>query len=90
MNQTLLQHSFNGPPFTVGIEEELMILDGETLDLAPGLESILEAVPAEFEGQVKPELMASVLEIATTPCSGVTEAGDQLARAAVHGRRHCS
>ena len=36
----MLEHSFTGTPFTVGIEEELM-LDAETLDLAQGIETIL-------------------------------------------------
>lgn len=75
----MLEHAFNGPPFTIGIEEELMILDADTLELEQGVEQLLEAVPPDYEGQVKPELMASVLEIATTPCGGVDEAGRQLA-----------
>lgn len=56
-----------------------MILDRETLGLAQRIEPILEAVPAEQRGQVKPELMQSVLEIATRPCAGVDEAGEELA-----------
>lgn len=75
----MLEHAFTGPPFTIGIEEELMILDAESLDLAQRVEDLLGAVPADYDGQVKPELMASVLEIATTPCGGVDEAGRQLA-----------
>ena len=57
-----------------------MILDAERLDLAQEIEAILAAVPAEFEGQVKPELMQSVLEIATRPCEDVRRAGEELAR----------
>jgi carboxylate-amine ligase len=74
----LLEHAFRGPAFTVGIEEELMILDRESLDLAHGIEALLEAVPTRLEGKVKPELMQSVLEIATDPCDGVSAAADQL------------
>jgi glutamate---cysteine ligase / carboxylate-amine ligase len=74
----MLKHKFNGPPFTVGVEEELMILDAEGLDLAQGIEAVLEAVPDELEGQVKPELMQSVLEVATQPCPDVRTAGEQL------------
>jgi carboxylate-amine ligase len=74
----VLDHSFNGPPFTIGIEEELMILDADGLDLAQAIEPILEAVPRELAGQVKPELMQSVLEIATTPCEDVAAAGEEL------------
>jgi glutamate---cysteine ligase / carboxylate-amine ligase len=74
----MLEHRFNGPPFTIGIEEELMLLHEDGLDLAQEIEGILAAVPAEREGQVKPELMQSVLEIATKPCETVREAGQEL------------
>jgi carboxylate-amine ligase len=74
----VLEHKFNGPPFTIGIEEELMIVDPEGLDLAQAIDSLLEDVPAELDGQVKPELMQSVLELATRPCGGVAEAGEEL------------
>ncbi|HXE99222.1 MAG TPA: carboxylate-amine ligase [Solirubrobacterales bacterium] len=74
----MLEHRFNGPPFTIGVEEELMILDAETLDLAQEVEAILAAVPPELKGQVKPELMQSVLEIATKPCQSVAEAAAEL------------
>jgi hypothetical protein len=30
----VLEHRFNGPAFTIGIEEELMILDADSLGLA--------------------------------------------------------
>jgi carboxylate-amine ligase len=39
---------------------------------------MLEAVPAGTKGEVKPELMESVLEIATTPCRDTAEAGAEL------------
>jgi carboxylate-amine ligase len=75
----VLKHRFNGPPFTVGVEEELMILDPEDLDLAQGIDAVLAAVPEEMPGHVKPELMQSVLEVATEPCADVSAAGKQLA-----------
>ena len=74
----MLEHNFAGPAFTIGIEEELMLLEESGLGLAQGIETILESVPTELEGQVKPELMQSVLEIATTPCPDVRTAGEQL------------
>ena len=52
-----------------------MILDAESLDLANAIESLLEPAPA---GEIKPELMESVLEVSTDPCANTTEAGDQL------------
>ena len=74
----VLKHNFTGTPFTLGIEEELMICDAETLDLTQGIERILDYLPPKIPGLVKPELMQSVLEIATKPCTGVSEAARQL------------
>jgi carboxylate-amine ligase len=74
----VLDHKFHGPPFTVGVEEELMLIDPDTFDLAQAIEPLLEVVPAKFAGQVKPELMQAVLEIATKPCANVPEAGAEL------------
>jgi glutamate---cysteine ligase / carboxylate-amine ligase len=70
-----VEHQFKGPAFTVGIEEELMILDADSLELVNAIETMLETAPA---GEIKPELMESVLEVATDPCENVTEAGEQL------------
>ncbi len=79
-----MEHRFSGPSYTIGIEEELMILDAETLDLANAVEALLEAATSdELTGEVKPELMESVLEIATQPCRNTAEAGEQL-----RGLRH--
>ncbi len=70
-----MEHKFQGPAYTIGIEEELMIVDAESLDLVNAIESLLEPAPA---GEIKPELMESVLEVSTDPCSNTAEAGDQL------------
>src|SRR5687768_11546127 len=56
-----------------------MIVDQETLDLTSSIEGLLEALgDIEKDGEVKPELMESVCEIATEPCSNTREAGFQL------------
>ncbi|MEA2420133.1 MAG: glutamate---cysteine ligase / carboxylate-amine ligase, partial [Thermoleophilaceae bacterium] len=74
-----MEHRFTGPPFTIGIEEELMIVDRDTLDLASSIEGLLEVLDGvEKDGEVKPELMESVCEISTEPCANTREAGDQL------------
>src|SRR5215208_1277941 len=78
MVRAVLEHNFSGTPFTLGIEEELMICDAVTLELSQSIETILGDLPGDLPGEVKPELMQSVLEVATLPCSGVAEAGDQL------------
>ena len=71
-----MDHQFKGPPYTVGIEEELMILDAESLELVNAIESMIEPAPS---GEIKPELMESVLEISTDPCANLTEAGSSCA-----------
>jgi carboxylate-amine ligase len=70
-----VEHRFAGHAYSLGIEEELMILDGSTLALVNAIEAMLEPTPL---GEIKPELMESVLEISTDPCADITEAGDQL------------
>ena len=74
-----MEHRFTGPPYTIGIEEELMIVDAETLELSNSIEGLLEVLEdVDKDGEVKPELMESVCEIATEPCRNTREAGDQL------------
>ncbi len=89
-----MEHAFRAAPgrrpFSIGIEEELMIVDGTSFDLVNGVEALLGESPV---GEVKPELMESVLEIATDPVASTVEAGEQLRglrtlvadRAAEHG-----
>jgi glutamate---cysteine ligase / carboxylate-amine ligase len=71
-----VQPNFTGPSYTIGIEEELMILDAESLALANAIEDVLEDAPEN--GNIKPELHESVLEIATSPCADTREAGAEL------------
>lgn len=84
-----MEHAFRAAPgrrpFSIGIEEELMIVDGTSFDLVNGVEQLLGDSPV---GEVKPELMESVLEIATEPVANTAEAGEQLRalRALVAGR----
>jgi carboxylate-amine ligase len=73
-----MEAKFSGPSYTLGVEEELMILDGDTFALANEIETVIDAY--EGDGEVKPELLQSVLEIATPPCANVTEAGEHVRR----------
>src|SRR5438270_1708597 len=70
-----MEHQFKEPAYTIGVEEERTVLDGESLELVNAIESLLEPAPS---GEIKPELMESVLEISSEPCSTVTLAGEQL------------
>ncbi len=74
---SVLEHRFgSSAPYTLGVEEEYMLLDGETFDLVQHIESVLAATAGhELESQINAELMQSVLEIATPVC---TSAGDVM------------
>jgi carboxylate-amine ligase len=67
---SVLDHKFGrSDPYTLGVEEEYMLLDGETFDLVQHIDTVLAAMEGhELETRVAPELMQSVLEIATPVC----------------------
>jgi carboxylate-amine ligase len=75
-----MEHHFSGPSYTIGIEEELMIVDASSHELVNAIESLLEDTRAAdtTAGEIKPELMESVLEIATRPAANTAQAGEQL------------
>jgi carboxylate-amine ligase len=73
-----LKANFTGPSYTIGIEEELMILDPDSWALVSEVEGLLEDC-ADPE-HVKPELLASVLEISTPPAVDTRAAGAELRR----------
>jgi carboxylate-amine ligase len=77
---SVLDHNFGASePYTLGVEEEYMLLDGETLDLVQHVEAVLAATEGhELEPRVNPELMQSVLEIATPVCRSAAEVEDEL------------
>src|SRR5204863_509527 len=57
-----------------GIEEELMILDAETLALSPGVEALVGwAESRSLPGVLKMELLASMVELATEVCASPVE-----------------
>ncbi len=66
-------------PFTVGLEEEVMLLDPTSLDLLACGSAALERLPPD--GRFKLEMPASHLELLTAPCDDVPAAIDQLRHA---------
>jgi len=71
-----METHFSEPLYTVGVEEELMILDPDSLDLVSAIEVLSGEDPPS--GEIKPELLESVLEISTSPCPGVPAAATEL------------
>ena len=62
-------------PWSLGVEEEVMILDAETLALAPGVEGLVSwAEGRSLPGVLKMELLASMVELATGVCATPAEA----------------
>jgi glutamate---cysteine ligase / carboxylate-amine ligase len=77
---SVLDHAFGkSDAYTLGVEEEYMLLDGETFDLVQHVDTVLAAVAGhELEPVINPELMQSVLEIATPVCHTTQEVAAQL------------
>ncbi len=74
----MIEQNF-GRTLTVGIEEELMILDAATLELSPSVHVFVErAEQLRLAGALKTELMASVVELATPTCESVDAAIEHL------------
>ena len=67
------------PKFTVGIEEEYLLVDRETRDLATEPpESMMTDCQALLRGQVCAEFLRSQIEVATRVCETVAEARADL------------
>ena len=66
-----------GSALTVGVEEELMILDPGTFSQRPGSQVLIPAVPTE-RGRVKTELFQSVIELNTDICESPSDAAGVL------------
>jgi carboxylate-amine ligase len=79
---SVYDHAFGqSDPYTLGVEEEYMLLDGKTFDLVQHIDTVLAAVAGhELEPVINPELMQSVLEIATPVCRTPAEVTDRLLR----------
>jgi carboxylate-amine ligase len=68
------QHFGESSPFSLGVEEELMILDAATFEQVAAVDKILHGVEGmTLPGGIKTELFASVFETNTNVCSTVGE-----------------
>lgn len=69
------------PSFTIGIEEEYLLVDRSTMDLVSDPpRRILEECQRLTRWQVTPELLRSQIEVATRVCTTVAEVRKDLAR----------
>ena len=65
------------PPFTIGVEEEFQLVDATSYELVSRFDEVEEEVAPAVE--VKPELLKSVLEVATHVHRTVPEAVEEAA-----------
>lgn len=66
------------PEFTIGVEEEYLLVDKDSLDLAAAPTELMERCGAALEGQFSPEFLNCQVEIGTAVCENVGQARDQL------------
>ena len=78
----MVAHRFGeSPAFSVGLEEELFVLDAQTLEPASVPAGVLDGV------RFKAELFTTMLELTTGICPGVAQAVEELAELRLEARR---
>jgi glutamate---cysteine ligase / carboxylate-amine ligase len=69
------------PPFTVGIEEEYLLVDLATRDVNENPPAgLLQTCTEQGGGHINPEFLRSQLEVSTRVCRSIAEARGELAR----------
>lgn len=66
------------PSFTLGVEEEYLIVDAETLDLVAAPDALMDACIERLGQKVSPEFLRCQIEVGTGVCATVAEARDDL------------
>ncbi|MGD9294945.1 MAG: carboxylate-amine ligase [Roseobacter sp.] len=67
------------PSFTLGIEEEYLLVDAETLDLVEAPEGLMQSCVDRLGKKVSPEFLRCQIEVGTGVCATVGEAREDLA-----------
>ncbi|SFA76305.1 carboxylate-amine ligase [Poseidonocella pacifica] len=66
--------------FTIGIEEEYLLVDTSTMALAEAPDTLMSECEALLEGQFSPEFLQCQVEVGTRVCADVHEAREDLKR----------
>ncbi len=66
------------PAFTLGVEEEYLLVDLETLDLADAPPTLVSACAKDLGDRVGPEFLRCQIEIGTGVCKDVSQAREEL------------
>ena len=77
---SVLDHRFGaGRAYTLGAEEEYMLLDPESFDLVQHVDTVLTAVKDDgYVERIGPELMQSTVEISTPVCHTASDVHSAL------------
>ncbi len=68
------------PSFTLGLEEEYLLVDRATRDIVPSPpEEMLEACQAQAPGRIHPEFLRCQIEVGTPVCTSLAQARAELA-----------
>ena len=67
------------PEFSMGIEEEYLLVDLENYDLTPAPDELMRECQKQLEDQVSPEFLQCQIEVGTKVCKNAGEARENLA-----------
>jgi carboxylate-amine ligase len=68
------------PTFTIGIEEEYLLVDRQTRDLASDPpDALMSTCERELEGRVSPEFLRCQIEVGTPVCKTIAQGREELA-----------
>ncbi len=67
------------PSFTLGVEEEYLIVDAETLDLVAAPQALMDACIGKMGKKVSPEFLRCQVEVGTGVSATIAEAREDLA-----------
>jgi glutamate---cysteine ligase / carboxylate-amine ligase len=78
------------PALSLGIEEEYLLVDRDSMDLTQAPEALMQACLADMQGQVSPEFLQCQIEVGTRVCANIAEARDDLRRLRACVARHAA
>ncbi|MDB2551399.1 carboxylate-amine ligase [Paracoccus sp. (in: a-proteobacteria)] len=66
------------PEFSLGIEEEYLLVDAESGELAQAPDALMQACKTELDDQVSPEFLRCQIEVGTPVCANIGDARTHL------------
>ncbi|ABD54828.1 carboxylate-amine ligase [Jannaschia sp. CCS1] len=73
-----MAQTFSDEHFTLGIEEEYLLVDAETYDLAEAPDALMAACADKLSSKVSPEFLQCQIEVGTGVCASIADARADL------------